>query len=1017
MAISVSFNGARFVEPRVATSAQVAPPNSFNIIPGGIIALIGEAEAGAPGSTDDIRENAYTPDQYSQIVSKYKSGPLVDAALTAFNPSNSEFVLQGANQIFIYKTNASTQSSKSLSKGAVDTYSTLTSKNYGLPENTISEQVETVQDEDPWTVTFNHIPDGNTATLFGARVNGGAADNYTIAANTTPAAFVTAVNAASTGIEGLQWSGGDARGVVDTTVASTLSLAVGSNTRVITLSLSSGSWDANPSVGDTLYIPSGSTVVGGEGNANRGGYLVTAVTDSTITALKLADMATAASAVAGPVARLNAFECYSPVTVTYGYAVLDGTGDTVSTTKSGDDVTYTTGGTFSDILGVGTWVKIDCSGASPFTSPNQGIFRVKSATSTTFVVENASGVASESYVINSISDITVYQSTPDGRGATVELYNNGTSSNVSPLEAFYGGTDRGAVDSNRVIDGSKLSVTFNADIGTFVCNTSFVGNAVEAGDILWVRPDSILKGGSYENVGAYLVTSADAQTIVAQKITDPSTHTNVSATDIAATTDLVVFAGIWSTGSVPLVNESGSERKARVLLSRASDSVSEESDILGGNVALEVGADDTTCTVTVDSANFSISAATLADLTLKLTDFATISDMADYINSQTGYYANVLLPVYGALPPSALDRVSAAPCATENPDIPGLRIKADSYDVQSFFDGSQLVDQTRASQGYIGLPFDQALPVFLTGASKGGTTQASISAALDELEKVQLNFVVPLFSRDAIKDIQDNLTDVTSNYQILAVHAAARAHVVKMSAPKVGKERQAFLSVKDTFVKSKTAVAALNNFRCNMSFQDPLIFKANGSLDWVQPWGLAVVAAGLQAGAVVGEPITNKYVLVSGIRHQDYDYEKDKEEALLAGLLAFDSPQTTGGVRCVLGNTCYLNDDNFAYNRISVIYAADTYLFNLRTRLQNRIGRSIAVVNKKTIETDIQTFNSSALAAGLIVGDDTNKGLGYKALVVALNGNLVTFSESITVVQGIDWIFGDTTIDTIRQTA
>src|SRR4051812_24407241 len=108
MSISISFNGADISKPGAYSRTNVNLAGGFPLSPAGIVGIVGEAVAGAPGTVDDIRLNVYTSDQLSDIVAKYKSGPIVDAARILFNPSADNRIANGANQVFVYKTNAST---------------------------------------------------------------------------------------------------------------------------------------------------------------------------------------------------------------------------------------------------------------------------------------------------------------------------------------------------------------------------------------------------------------------------------------------------------------------------------------------------------------------------------------------------------------------------------------------------------------------------------------------------------------------------------------------------------------------------------------------------------------------------------------------------------------------------------------------------------------------------------------------------------------------------------------------
>jgi hypothetical protein len=918
MAITVNFNGASLRKPGGYTRSTVDLTGGFPVAPTGIVGIVGEAEAGAPGSAEDIKTNFFSPDQVQEMTDKYKSGQLVDAFRQLTAPSNDARVANGAQRIFVYKTNASTQASATLDAA----YGTVLSQNYGSGENLINYLVSDSQDEaGPALATMGYIVDDDTAGALFARANGGAKQTAALSAGIKPDAVVTAVDA----FTDIAAAGGTNRASIDAgrvADGTTLGVTVTAGVGLFTIGATTPTWAVTPTVGDTLYIPTGSVVAGG-GSENIGGWLVTAVTTSTITAVKLGDPSTSAVTVApADIAATTDLEAFAPVTISY-----DGT-------------------------------------------------------------------------------------TPTGVGAALEIGDD--AGTVALEEFFYGGTDRGVLTSIQVDDGSTLALSAAAAVITVTVSTAFAASPT-VGDTLWIRPGSILAGGSDENVGSYRVSASTATTITATKFS--GTPTDVTAADIAATTDLEVFKGVFTSTTTPILNTSSSEAKVTIEVNRQSDNLTENSTSLGGNVALSIGYDGTTATVKITSLELTttVTGGSGANLTIKLADYATLNDLATFITAQTGYTASVGTALFGQFAPSTLDRVTDVGCATEIADGEPGRIKKDSQEVQDFFDASSLVELTRTA--FAGLPTSSTTRVFLSGGTKGGTTAASASAGIDAFQKVRVNSIVPLFSRDAIDDILDGDTEPSSTYQIDAINTAAKSHCLLMSNTKNRNERNAYVSYKGTLTDTETKSQNLASERVSFALQDVKILKTDGTLDWVQPWGMAATAAGMQAGANVGEPMTFKFINVSGIRHEDFDPATQFDEAIDNGLLFAESPDD-GGFRVVVGNTTYGKDPNFVFNRISVLYAADTVAFNFRKQLEDIfVGVGAAIASAPSIKNTSVAILGSFKAAGLIVGDDTNNGSGFKNLSVRLVGNTAFISVTITPVQGIDFLLIDIVLDNIRQTA
>lgn len=313
----------------------------------GVIMLVGEADAGPDFTQEsDLTQNAFGPDQAADVVSKYKSGPLVDAFKAASQPANDADIVGAPSRFIIVKTNPSTPASASLPKIGGGSYGALYAKSAGALGNLIYYTLTAKASEvKPTTGSFTYIPPVGTVSIS-LRANGGGEVAHTGAAAESPAAFQAAIDA----LAGVAATGGANRGMLGSTHGSLAVTAPGGN--AITLTLSAiANWDVTPSVGDTLVIPAGSAVEGAA-NANVGAYVITAVSPNTVTATKLSDAAKGGAAIgtitapaavgATPVVGANADAiAYAPITITLeGSTVVDGLGKSleVNETTSGTDL-------------------------------------------------------------------------------------------------------------------------------------------------------------------------------------------------------------------------------------------------------------------------------------------------------------------------------------------------------------------------------------------------------------------------------------------------------------------------------------------------------------------------------------------------------------------------------------------------------------------------------------------------------------------------------------------------------
>ncbi len=291
----------------------------------GVIILVGEADGGPDYTAEtDLSQNYYGSTQFAALRAKYRRGPVVKAAFAAMNPSGDDRRRGAPARIYVVKTNPSVKARSTLSRYDTTTYHTLADRNYGISGNSIYYKVTaSVSESHPSIGPFTLLVPNNT-TAVSLRTNGGAVLTAQLAAADLPTTTVTALN----GLSGIGCTGGTNRSVI--TVSGTLAVAVSRAQATFTPSLARA---PTPTVGDSLYVPSGSAIQGGT-NKNRGSYVVTAVTSTTIVATKLLDSSGAAGAVTNPevvsatsIVDVSDLMAFAPVTLTQDSAdPVDGYG-------------------------------------------------------------------------------------------------------------------------------------------------------------------------------------------------------------------------------------------------------------------------------------------------------------------------------------------------------------------------------------------------------------------------------------------------------------------------------------------------------------------------------------------------------------------------------------------------------------------------------------------------------------------------------------------------------------------
>jgi hypothetical protein len=311
---------------------------------------------------------------------------------------------------------------------------------------------------------------------------------------------------------------------------------------------------------------------------------------------------------------------------------------------------------------------------------------------------------------------------------------------------------------------------------------------------------------------------------------------------------------------------------------------------------------------------------------------------------------------------------------------------------------------------------------------KGGTASHQINAALSKFQKFHVNFVVPLFSRDALEDIADELTESSSSYTIEGIHQDVKNHISLMKTTKKRSERQGFLSLKDSYANCVKQANVLADGRLQLMIQDVRQVDSLGSIKWIQPWALACMIAGARSGASIGLPLTFKFINCSGIRQTaqsmntpeanivfDFDPDTMYEDAIQNGITFLEAP-TTGGFRVVVDNTTYGVDDNWVWNRGNVIYAADIVAYNFRNTMERRYVGVKNTVRASEVKSTAESVLATFLAQGITVstGDAQN---GFKDLSVRIEGNTIYITVTIKLVEGIDFVLNEITIQRATQSA
>jgi hypothetical protein len=454
-----------------------------------------------------------------------------------------------------------------------------------------------------------------------------------------------------------------------------------------------------------------------------------------------------------------------------------------------------------------------------------------------------------------------------------------------------------------------------------------------------------------------------------------------------------------------------------------------ESETLGGNIVLKAVCANAvaSATITIDEDKIELREAAVVIATFQKNAYSTVKVLAEDMSLVPGWTVTVATALYNQLSVDVLDHVTAVGCLSSGALVLPALIMKDAFEVREFFGESQICELTAGVNQVAGLP-DARVEANLVNGAKGATLGSDIVDALTAFTGIRLNAVIPLMSRDATDDIADGLTDDNSTYTIDAVHQAVKTHLSLMATTQKKSERQGYLSFKaaydDCLIKSNDLADA----RVQLAIQDTKNIDAQGNIKWFQPYALSCMMAGARAGAPVGTPLTFKYFNCSGIRQTaqamstpeidiipGFNPGTQYDEAIQNGISFLEAPQS-GGFRMVVDNTTYGKDGNWVYNRGNVLYTADVLLFDFRTQVENLYVGVKNTVRANEIKSTCESILTGYLAQGMTVSTEDAPN-GYKALTVRLEGNTIFINVTVKLVEGIDFVLLDVTVQRASNAA
>jgi len=314
-----------------------------------------------------------------------------------------------------------------------------------------------------------------------------------------------------------------------------------------------------------------------------------------------------------------------------------------------------------------------------------------------------------------------------------------------------------------------------------------------------------------------------------------------------------------------------------------------------------------TITVTVDAVNHTHAS------------YPTIRKLADRLNALSGFTASVLTSSGTTDLVADLDYVTSQTVISTYNFLRGLMDAVDALNSLSAY-----VTATRATNAP--LPPANIAATFLSGGSEGEPNITHWQAAFTALKARRVNIIVVCTENPAV-------------HVLLLEHLVARAGALRSEANGyVGIGTAGGAGETKANIKSQI-LAISSRHLCAISQEVQRFDPDTGLATFYPPWMAAVIAAGMQAGSAIGEPLTHKVPTMTNIRNDSsWTVADNASELIDAGLMMLERVDGVG-IRWIRSITTYLADDNLVFVEMSSNESLNTCAYNLRSSLEKFVGK------------------------------------------------------------------------------
>ena len=417
-----------------------------------------------------------------------------------------------------------------------------------------------------------------------------------------------------------------------------------------------------------------------------------------------------------------------------------------------------------------------------------------------------------------------------------------------------------------------------------------------------------------------------------------------------------------------------------------------------------------TITITATTLTTTVTGAAGDDLNLNFSDYPTLAQLLQAIAATGKYTVVSLVTNTNSFASNQLDALTAATIFSTP-----ATIYAKNADIANWINTSSQILSVALTLGQpaisVAIPQSQ-----LTGGTRGVSNNTAWSNAFTALQNIRINQCVPLCSADA--------ASAQGTFTFASVAAAAVAYATQASSTAGQNEVQVWIGAHETLTTLITTANTQNTQHlCFFGQQSQYAASSNsgtyingvltpytaGQIFFFPEWSTACLAAGMRAGAPLGEPLTWKFANTSGVK-EDASWSDQNTpnvaQLTLNGVTVLCTVPGSG-FRFDKVITTFTKLNNDAYTEETIVQEWKLISYNLRQALQNAfVGRGGTLARVGQVPSVVGDVMQPLKDLGVITDSFVNgqRINAWRNVIYNLNGDTLTVTVTVTPTPGINYV-------------